>query len=266
MPRNPGGSYSLPAGSIVTDGTSDILASQHNNPLNDIAADLNLVRPIVAGGTGAAVALQGLYALGERALNATYGGTANAITLTTGASIASLATGTRLSFTPTSANTGATTISMDGLGAIAVQPLARSGVALPSGYIRANVPVTAVYNGTVWLIERQTEYGTNGNGEFWRMANGEMICTKALTGLGPVSTGSGSFFSSASIALGSFAAAFSAVPRVGLDAYNAAALQVGVLGVAVATTSAMGNAVLWRPTTSADTNYIIDVTAVGLWY
>jgi len=107
-------------------------------------------------------------------IRATYGGTANAITLT--ATGAALSTGLRVSFTPTDANTGATTINLNALGAIAVQPLARSGVALPNGYIRANVPVTAVYNGTVWLIERQTEYGTNANGDFARFADGTMIC------------------------------------------------------------------------------------------
>ena len=54
MPRS-GGVYSLPAGSIVTDG-SVAQASQHNTPLNDIAADLNAARPIASGGTGATTA------------------------------------------------------------------------------------------------------------------------------------------------------------------------------------------------------------------
>lgn len=56
MPRSGGGAYSLPAGSLVTDGIDDILASQHNGPLQDIATDLNTARPIVAGGTGATTA------------------------------------------------------------------------------------------------------------------------------------------------------------------------------------------------------------------
>ncbi len=56
MARSGGGVYSLPAGSLVTDGVDDILASQHNTPLQDIAADLNVARPIVAGGTGATTA------------------------------------------------------------------------------------------------------------------------------------------------------------------------------------------------------------------
>ena len=55
MPRNPQGQYSLPAGSIVAIG-EDILPSQHNPPLQDIAQDLNNARPIVSGGTGAASA------------------------------------------------------------------------------------------------------------------------------------------------------------------------------------------------------------------
>jgi hypothetical protein len=56
MPRNLSGVFSLPAGSIVTDGVDDILASQHNDPLQDIEADMNMPRPVVAGGTGASTA------------------------------------------------------------------------------------------------------------------------------------------------------------------------------------------------------------------
>lgn len=53
MSRNGSGVYSLPAGSTaVADQTA--LASQHNIPLADLEADANVVRPIVAGGTGAA--------------------------------------------------------------------------------------------------------------------------------------------------------------------------------------------------------------------
>lgn len=52
MPRNGSGVFTLPAGSTVTNGDlSD--ASDLNTPLADIEADLNVARPIVAGGTGA---------------------------------------------------------------------------------------------------------------------------------------------------------------------------------------------------------------------
>lgn len=53
MPRNLSGVYSLPSGSLVTDGVDDILATQHNTPLEDIESDMNAARPVVAGGTGA---------------------------------------------------------------------------------------------------------------------------------------------------------------------------------------------------------------------
>ena len=64
MPRSGGGVYTLPAGSLVTDGVDDILATQHNTPLQDIATDMNTPRPIVAGGTGATTAADARTALG----------------------------------------------------------------------------------------------------------------------------------------------------------------------------------------------------------
>lgn len=52
MSRNGAGLYSLPPGSTVANGdTSD--ASDINTPIADLAADNNVARPIVAGGTGA---------------------------------------------------------------------------------------------------------------------------------------------------------------------------------------------------------------------
>jgi hypothetical protein len=67
MPRS-GGTYALPAGSLVTDDVDDILATQHNTPLQDIAADLNIARPIVAGGTGATTAAAARTNLGATAV------------------------------------------------------------------------------------------------------------------------------------------------------------------------------------------------------
>ena len=63
MPRNGSGVYTLPAGSAISNGdTSD--ASDVNDPLNDLEADANAVRPIVAGGTGASSAAAALANLG----------------------------------------------------------------------------------------------------------------------------------------------------------------------------------------------------------
>lgn len=55
MARNGAGVYSLPPGSLVTNGdTSD--QTDLNTPLTDIETDMNTARPVVAGGTGATTA------------------------------------------------------------------------------------------------------------------------------------------------------------------------------------------------------------------
>ncbi len=53
MPRDGSGNYTLPASYVATAGTVIQSVQQHNTPLEDIEADLNEDRPIVAGGTGA---------------------------------------------------------------------------------------------------------------------------------------------------------------------------------------------------------------------
>lgn len=55
MARNGSGNYSLPPGYLAVNGL-DATAAQHNDPLEDIEADLNTARPVVAGGTGATTA------------------------------------------------------------------------------------------------------------------------------------------------------------------------------------------------------------------
>jgi hypothetical protein len=55
MARNGSEVYSLPAGYLATTGAF-ATASQHNEPLQDLEAEMNLARPIVAGGTGATTA------------------------------------------------------------------------------------------------------------------------------------------------------------------------------------------------------------------
>lgn len=52
MSRNGSGVYSLPAAYEVANGDT-ILPAQHNTPLEDLEADMNTARPVVAGGTGA---------------------------------------------------------------------------------------------------------------------------------------------------------------------------------------------------------------------
>jgi hypothetical protein len=104
----------------------------------------------------------------------TYGGTANAITLTTGFALASLPTGLELRFRATATNTGGTTINVDGLGVATA--LTATGVALPANYIRTNVDTVARYNGTQWVCSREVELGSNSNGKYTRWEDGRQVC------------------------------------------------------------------------------------------
>lgn len=63
MPRNISGIYSKPAGTTAVPGTP-IESTKYNSTIDDIAADLNMARPITAGGTGATSAPAALLALG----------------------------------------------------------------------------------------------------------------------------------------------------------------------------------------------------------
>ena len=114
------------------------------------------------------------------ALRVTCGGTANAVTLTTGAGISGTpVTGLQLRFRASAANTGATTIALDGGSAIACRTV--TGVALPSGYIRTDAETVATYDGTFWVLNRAEETGSNPNGFFVRFESGLMICWHRVT-------------------------------------------------------------------------------------
>ena len=106
----------------------------------------------------------------------TYGGTANAITLTGALPPRASTTpiGAQVRFRATAANTGATTINLDGRGAVACRTI--TGVALPSGYIRTDVDTVATFDGTYWVLDREIERGSNANGAFVRLADGTQIC------------------------------------------------------------------------------------------
>lgn len=96
----------------------------------------------------------------------TYGGTANAITLTSANLRAggTLIKGMKFRFEATTPNTGATTIAVDGGSAIAcVTP---TGVALPAGFIRTDVFTECEYDGSVFVVSRKVESGGSG-GAYW---------------------------------------------------------------------------------------------------
>ena len=80
-------------------------------------------------------------------------------------------------FFPALNNTGAVTIAVDGLPAVAAKTV--TGAAMPADYLRAGVLTTMYYDGTQWIAERIIENGSNANGVYWRWSDGRMTCKLA---------------------------------------------------------------------------------------
>lgn len=187
---------------------------------------------------------------------ATYGGSANAITLT---SPVALGTGARLRFRATAANTGATTIALNGGSAIACRTV--TGVALPSGYIRTDADTEAVYDGTNWVLTREIERGSNGNGDFTRFADGRLVCSKFVVQTG-IATASGSIFVSAEVNW-PFPVPFVSINDVFTSAGVRTSHSVWARTRAVGNTSA--NVMLFSAVSQAG-SYTIEMSATGWWY
>ena len=113
----------------------------------------------------------------------TYGGTANAVALTSPASrpLAVYIDGGQYRFKAAAANTGTSTLAIDGLAAKPI--LTITGVALPAGYIRTGVETVARYESALasFVVNRLPERGSNANGEYERRADGTQICHRNLT-------------------------------------------------------------------------------------
>lgn len=88
---------------------------------------------------------------------ATVGGTANAITLTTGLSLTVIPTGLEVRFRAGAVNTGATTINIDSIGTVAAKIV--TGEDPWSGCIRDDVDTLARYDGTNWIVSSAVESG-----------------------------------------------------------------------------------------------------------
>lgn len=136
----------------------------------------------------------------------TYGGTADAITLTSANLKAggTLIAGMKFRFKATLTNTGATTIAVDGGAATAcVTP---TGVALPAGFIRTDVVTECEYDGSSFVVSRKVESGSNANGEWTRWEDGTQSCEGLDSKTVTSSTNSQHTIT--------FPAAFSSLPKV----------------------------------------------------
>jgi uncharacterized protein YegP (UPF0339 family) len=106
---------------------------------------------------------------------ATYGGAADAITLTTSRTLSALTAGQGFWFIPTATNTTAFTVDVDGIGPVNAKTI--TGVNPPAGYLIANEPTFLFYDGTNVKVDRQIERGSDSNGDYTRYADGSQVCT-----------------------------------------------------------------------------------------
>ncbi|NUB46818.1 hypothetical protein GEU84_020755 [Fertoebacter nigrum] len=165
-------------------GLAALAVTNNRYPYMDFAGNWQLGTTTTFGRSlmSASDAAAGRTALGlatNPALWMTYGGTANAIALTSGAGITGTPpAGLMLRFRATAANSGAASIALDGGAAIACRTL--SGAVLPAGYIRTDTETRAHFDGTFWLLERQAESLTNANGRYLRLADGTQECAHSV--------------------------------------------------------------------------------------
>lgn len=224
----------------------------------------------VAAGRVLRVGASPLQLSASAALRVTVGGTVNARTLTSGASFASIPTGLMLRFRAPGANTAATTINLDGLGAQACVTV--TGAALPSGYIRTDVDTVAVWDGTNWVVDREVQRIENANGIATRWSDGRQICHHTIAAGSGIAVGAGTLASpyGTSAFSWTFPSAFSAAPAVaGTVGFDGATLdnRSFTLAIRTATTTAASNMNAVRLTSSAvDVSVTARVIASGVWY
>lgn len=199
----------------------------------------------------------------------TVGGTADALTLTSGISIAALNAGQRVWFTPANANTAAITLNLDGRGVKAGKTV--TGATMPAGYLIAGKPTSAIYMGTEFWVDRPPESGGTINvssGEWLRMADGTQRCRVILNDdAGPWTTSrsGGALFMRASGLTWTYPKAFVRAPAVTANAERPADLAMGCSVRTPSTTSVTLNP--WSDTSLASaTSKSIHATAEGFWY
>lgn len=182
------------------------------------------------------------------ALRVPSGGTANAITLTSGAGISGVPpTGLEVRFRAGAGNTGPTTLALD--GGTARECRAMTGAVLPAGYVRTDVDTVAEFNGTFWILNREPEFGENANGSYSRFANGWMTCTRSVT-------------TSASAAVTAlYAVPFAVTPAVAPGVLVGAARgpTLGARGTTSVDVNAFDNA-------NARQSNVVDLTITGRWF
>lgn len=172
MPRS-GATYTLPAGYLATTGET-ATATQHNSPLADIATALtNSVSRDGAGSMSGNLNMGTSYRITNLAVGSartdsirlsqvqdstvTYAadsGAADAYVVTLSPAITAYATGMKVRFLATNANTGASTLNVNSVGATAIRKNVSD--ALEADDIAAGKICEVVYDGTYWILLNPT--------------------------------------------------------------------------------------------------------------
>ena len=153
---------------VATTSLAGLMAPADKSKLNGVAPGAT------ANATDAALRGRSTHTGPLNWARATYGGTANTVTLAPAFARTAYVAGDEFRFRATATNTGATTINVNGLGAKTAVTV--TGAALPAGYIRTGVDTVCVYDGTNFVVQRDMERGSNANGTYVKYADGTLEC------------------------------------------------------------------------------------------
>jgi hypothetical protein len=200
-----------------------------------------------------------------------YSGTANAIVLTSKSSAKrkTYNDGDVVRFKATSVNTGATTINLDGLG---VKPcLTVTDIALPIGYLRNDVLTKATYNlsSDSFILNRETELGSNSNGVYERFENGRLsnFVTKTATGVAVNATVGSVYWPGGNFPTATWPAEFSSASSVSqLNSIHSINFLgwTGTSGAKSTTTAA--NISIFSATSQVSETMEYSIEGKGFWY
>lgn len=138
-----------------------------------------------------------------------------------------------------------------------------SGKSPAFAYDRSNVLGTVTHSGGV-PTGPLMEYGSNAQGQFWKYANGQMICTYDTIFAGGTAA-NGNVFRSVVAAIGSTPSAFIAAPSITASGYSQAS-GGGWAGLQVS--GSASNWGSWSVYTSNSVlgSLVLNLVAVGRWF
>lgn len=226
---------------LTGDGALDLVGPITGTAVTQTATDNTAGRLLKVGDSATLLAASPV-------LRVTYGGTADAITLTTGAGFSGTPpTGMELRFRATATNTGPATLALDGGTPRTI--LTANGQSLPAGYLRTDRDTVVRFGGTNWIASREIERGTGANGSWERFEDGFQTVRIAIvsSAIGAVTW--------------TYEKPFSVTPNVQLTPISAAPREVAA--TSRGTSSCEVNC--WDLSAARQSN-TVDATAEGFWF